>query len=66
MAKDFPEVDSDSRLVPSRTPKQSADAPRLERDGLPEIAFDLSFLDQREAFDVEEPEVGDLQMRNHR
>jgi MFS family permease len=33
---------------------------------LPEITFDLSFLDQREAVDVEQAEVGDLEMRDDR
>src|SRR5262245_55646797 len=45
---------------------QRESAPSLDRDGLPEIAFDLSFLDQREAVDIEQAEVRDLQMRYDR
>ncbi len=43
-----------------------ADAPALGSDGLPEVNFDMSFLHQLEPVHVEEPEIGDLHMRNDR
>src|SRR5262245_40031143 len=45
---------------------QGESVPDLDRDGLPEIAFDLSFLDQREAVHVKQAEVRNFQMRYDR
>jgi hypothetical protein len=61
---EVPEIQFDLRSIAPGAQGEVESAPRLEDDGLPEIRFDLSFLDQREPVDVEQAEVGDPDMRN--
>jgi hypothetical protein len=61
---EVPEIQFDLRSTAPGAQSEVESAPRLEDDGLPEIRFDLSFLDQREPAAVEPAEAGDHEMRN--
>jgi hypothetical protein len=63
VSEDHPEIRFELRSVKEGPRTDEDSAPRLEDDGLPEISFDLSFLDHREAADIEPAEEGQLQMR---
>ena len=67
VADDLPEIQFDlSSVASSVKAEDEPPPPSRGRWTFLEIAFDLSFLDQREAVDVEQAEVSNLQMRNDR